>query len=317
MNQQRIRLPLFIWAGWVLAALFLQFGPPRASDQLQLAHQDLAGGLLSVGSWLAIHHPGEGASPSVTQVAAERGSATLAAENRELRRIIAQLQAQVYELSAAAPLPVSARPQALLRSDLVETRVIGRLGNEAAGNIRLLVALGKQQGLTGTELVLGSEGVLVDGGHELGLAPDQLLTAGRGLFGRAVKVGRWTTQVQPISDPDFRTAARIIRRSPLGAVLGPRGILAGTGTACRMSDVPATEAVAVGDEVYTDNLVSPTMEPIFCGKVTRVDVTPTSSHWSIDVEPLLGPSEIPARLQVLRTEMNSERVAADARPASH
>jgi cell shape-determining protein MreC len=193
----------------------------------------------------------------------------------------------------------------------VAARVIGHLGDPLRGSSELLLSLGKQQGLVGRELVLGDSGLLIDQGADSGLNPDQLAVFGRGLLGRTTRVARWTSLVQPLTDENFRIGVRIIRRSPLGAVDGPRGILAGTGTGCRLDEVPATEAVAVGDEVYLDELVSAGTGPIYCGRIVRVDVAPTASHWSIDVAPFSRLDEMPAELQVLRMKLHPQRMTSN------
>ena len=135
--------------------------------------------------------------------------------------------------------------------------------------------------------------------------------AGKALLGRTENVGRWTSRVQPVTDTAFRIGVRLVRPSPLGPVQGARGILSGQGNGCTLNDVPATEAVAVGDLVYTDSLVSPAGEPIYCGRVTAATVEPTASHWTIEVTPLHSPEKVPARVEVLRAEWNAERMTFD------
>lgn len=304
MTETSLRIPLCIWLGWLMLSLFWQTGPILVREQLQAGWLSSSALLLSPMQMFFVNGDNNGVSNSSN---AEQLKQALA-ENRTLAQLVADLRAENSQLQqTASPLAVP-EESSLVKLDAVRARIIGQRGDVLSDSMQLLVALGSEQGILEGELVLTGQGLLIDQGAAQGVSPDQLITAGRGLFGRTVQVGKQTALIQPITSPEFRMAVRIIRRSALGAVQGPQGILAGTGKGCRVDEVTATEAVAVGDEVYTDRLVSPGAEPIYCGRVTRAEAQPGENHWTITVAPLHSSSSTPARLFVLRTALNPIRL---------
>jgi cell shape-determining protein MreC len=305
MNREPRHLPLIVWACWVLTILFLRAGPAQLRGRLQLGLQEGCGVVLA--AWTSIVPVAEKSPSTPLEEHGRPIQEQLRLENRQLRESIAQLKWENDKLKrASGPEPEAGWP--LMQAEAVPARVIGHLGDPLRGNSELLLSLGKQQGLVGQELVLGETGILIDQGTDSGLNSDQLAVFGRGLLGRTTRVSRWTSLVQALTEDTFRIGVRIIRNSPLGPVDGPRGILAGTGVGCRIDEVPATEAVAVGDEVYLDEIIAAGAGPIYCGRVLRVSVAPTASHWSIDVEPFSRPGEMPAELHVLRMRLHPQRV---------
>ena len=60
--------------------------------------------------------------------------------------------------------------------------------------------------------------------------------------------------LEPITDPRYRGLAQIIRPSDQGGSFGAEGILIGQGTELlKLAEVPTTQSVRVGDEVYTSD----------------------------------------------------------------
>jgi len=287
-----------------MLSLFLQAGPESIRDHLQAGLQ-----ATSASTLIAIHRllhrdssmNSTAKRPSEQPVELEQ----LRRENRELARHVAELRSENELLLRSTPLMRTLTPEPLIQLDAVSARVIGLHGEALSESLQLLISIEKDQGIAAGELVLSGTGLLIDQGKSLGLKPDQLVTAGRSLFGRTLRVGERTALVQPITDPEFRVAVRLVRRSALGAVQGPQGILVGTGNGCRLDEVMATEAVAAGDEVFTDRLASPGSEPIYCGRVTSAEADAGDHHWTIQVAPLQTLAKLPARLDVLRTELNS------------
>lgn len=286
------RVPLLIWAGWLLASAVLHVGPPALRERLTTNLQDVTG--LSL-NWLTSrthHSETQESSPATQHAALEQ---TLLAE-------ICRLNFENQALRAANELPSIPAP-ALVIAKLISTRVIGQSSNADAGLSKWLAAQGSRQGLTGTELVLTGPGLLAEHGSLLGLRPDQLACAGKSLFGRVSQVGRWTSLIQPVTDPSFRISSRIVRRSPQGAVQGATGILRGTGRGCVLELVDATEAVAIGDLVYTHANASPAGVALFCGKVVHAEIGPSDEHWHIEVQPAHSSAELPDRLDILSGEL--------------
>ncbi len=229
---------------------------------------------------------------------------SLQKQNRDLAAMIVMLQAENARLKSVPEISFEEEGQALRKTSALKANVIGRQREGVARNRRLLIALGERHGLVGDELILDGEGVLIDQGADADLMTDQLVSLGRSLFGRTVEVGRWTSLVQPITHPDFRTAVRLVRVSEFGTVTGAEGILKGTGAGCEMIEVVGTEPVAVGDLVYTDPLVSPTSVPVYCGRVTQASIAPNDAHWTILVSPAHSVDSIPTELSVLQVELN-------------
>jgi cell shape-determining protein MreC len=311
-----------VWCGWLGCALFFHFGPLAVREAVEAFLIQSAGGMLVVvdeftGSW----------SRSTREQHDDRERLEqLEAENRRLVLQVAELDQKLHRLSLSGEeTPFSDGSSSaesddetpLLHTRSITARVLGRLGTRsrsaeqssakrsaASGELRFLVRLGERAGVVGEELVLGNEGVLIDRGDSSELQRDQLVWADRGLFGRTVAVGRWTSAVQPVTHPEFRIGVRIVRRSPRGPVFGSRGILSGTGDGCRLLEVPATEPVVEGDFVYTDAALTPGAEAVYCGRVVRAEVGPNDGQWTIDVAPLHRPEDIPRELHVLRAELN-------------
>ncbi|SFI09147.1 rod shape-determining protein MreC [Planctomicrobium piriforme] len=296
---------VLVWAGWLLLALFLRVGPTSALQRTQAVLQAGAGSVLSL---LPTRNSSTG------DPAATANFERLQAENRELARLAAELRAENEHLKQQAGFSLK-NDNSLLEADCIPARILGIKGDPLSANLQFLINLGRRDGLNDAELVLTGEGLLIDQGRDLGLQPDQLITAGRALLGRTAQVGERTALVQPLTDPSFRMAIRIIRQSPLGPVEGPAGLLAGTGHGCRLDDVAATEAVAPGDDIYTDPLVSPAGVPVYCGRVSKAEVEPTASHWKIEVIPSNLLSPLPEHVTVLRGALNSQRMTV-ADPAS-
>ncbi|WP_437190862.1 rod shape-determining protein MreC [Planctomicrobium sp. SH527] len=285
---------LIVWAGWLLVAIFLRVGPASALSSTQNTLQAGVGAVLTLlpSDWFETTLPDQ--SQQIEQ---------LQAENRELIRLAAELKAERDQLQLHQQLPVNS-DQALLNSTLTTARILGRKGDPASTNLELLISLGKRSGLNEADLVLTGEGLLIDAGRNQQLKPDQIITAGRTLLGRTRRVGEQTAIVQPLIDADFRIAVRVIRRSPLGPVQGPAGVLAGTGTGCRINEVSATAAIAVGDDVYTDPTASPTGVPVYCGRISQAEAEPAANHWTIQMVPVNSLKELPAHVEVLISSIN-------------
>ncbi|HWL07047.1 MAG TPA: rod shape-determining protein MreC [Planctomicrobium sp.] len=301
---------VFIWAGCLVVAVLLNVGPRGLSEQIQNGLQGMVGWTLSVLPAPVLDSDVESADGNGDRA---KTLAVLQAENRELRRQVAELRLQQNEWERHQKLPFPSGDE-LVQTTSVVTRILGRKGDPVSSNLQLLIALGKSHGLHESELVLTGDGLLLDGGNEQQIHPDQLMTAGRSLLGRTTRVGKQTSLVQPLTDGSFRMAVRIYRRSPFGPVTGPAGILAGTGTECRIDDVSATEAVAIGDDVYTDPMASPVGVPIYCGRITQVDVAPTATHWTIELSPENPASRIPREVHVLKSSLNPARISQPELP---
>lgn len=302
---------LFIWSFWILLSCLLHYGPSGFMNRLDQSVSTGAGvslkmidQLIERGTHNFLEEPSGAPVPTGLDELSDEKLQQLTKQNQDLQMLIAELERENRLLKSVPEFPEEVTLSPLRTATPLVARTLGLRRNELTAELKLLIALGKQNGLSGNELVLEGEGVLLDQGTKSGLTSDQLVSYGRSLYGRTIAVGPSTTLVQPVSDPEFRTAVQLLRRSKFGTVIGARGILKGNGTDCDLIEVIGTEAVAVGDLVYTDRDVSPTAVPVYCGRVVEASIEPGAPHWTIRVEPVCSPETLPKELTVLRTELH-------------
>ena len=300
----------------MLFAAFLHLGPQRLTIGLNNVMMNAAGRSLrlidDVRNSLSIM------ARVVPQTQAEslddsEAVQELRRQNRDLVAMLTLLQDENKKLNSIPDVLKSEETPALEATTALPAQVIGRQGDRLSDRQRQIVSVGARHGLVGEELILEGTGIVIDHGSNSKIGEDQLVTFGRSLFGRTTSIGPWTSLVQSVADPEFRTAVRLIRPSEFGTVMGARGILKGTGTGCEMIEVVGTEPVAVGDLVYTDPVASPTNVPIYCGRVTHADIEPSAPHWTIQVMPPTSPDHLPSQLLVLRTELQLNESTASPR----
>jgi cell shape-determining protein MreC len=306
--------------GLCLAAIGLTLLPSRVGETIRSVFRDAATpGALAIAAVTdttrAVRHRLFGRSDLEARIAVLES--TLADERRRARQL-ELVAARADEESPGEDAPPLVVP------DLLPARILGAEAAEAwrAGRF---VDVGLADGIREETAVLAEEGPLVDRGRDAGLAVGHAVLDGRTLVGRIRSVGRWTSVVQPLTDPEYRTQVRIARRTSRGLVLGPTGILRGTGApACRIDFVGSTEAVAVGDEVYTvaatngtnTNSVEATagdtgaittdLGILFVGRITSADLPTGAPHWELAVTP--AATNTPERVAVLRRRFNPERI---------
>ena len=113
---------------------------------------------------------------------------------------------------------------------------------------------GRARGITESSIVLEENLPHLDQGSEAGVESEFDVFIGRCVVGRIASVGRWTSTLEPITDPHYRALAQIVRPTDQGGTFGTEGILVGQGNGlCKLTEVPTTETVRVGDEVYTSD----------------------------------------------------------------
>ena len=210
-------------------------------------------------------------------------------------------------------LPVAMRRLPRLASaSLIEVAVLGDVLAEQWRNGKLLDR-GEANGVRESSLVVNSRQPLVDVGQDGELSPEDSVLMGRSVIGKIERVGRWTSTLLLLTDTAYRGRAQLIQEAETGFAFGARGILKGQGgVLCKLEGIAATESVRVGDGVYTagrDGLVS---TPLYYGKVVEATLGPDDREWKVLVEPAPLPSRL-TTVQVLRTSVNSERLAADDR----
>jgi rod shape-determining protein MreC len=122
----------------------------------------------------------------------------------------------------------------------------------------------------GRDLGLWSSALIVDRGRRDGLRPRQVAVGLDGLVGQVIGVSERTARVLPITDPASGVAAVAPRSRE-------KGVLKGTGDACRLRYLSLHTAVRPGDAVITSGLggIFPAGLPL--GTVTRVERDPATS----------------------------------------
>ena len=234
----------------------------------------------------------------------------LDAARHDRRRAVlsaARLREQLDRINSSRPRPPPGAP--LLIPHLVAARVLGRETAEACRAGRLLDR-GTADGIPREALVLDPARPTLDLGRDAAVTPGQPVFAGSSVVGRIVRVGRWTSTVQPLTDPEFRGLAQLVRHAGGRPVFAATGMLEGTrGGVCRLTLVRSTEAVRIGDEVVTGGRDSSFPWPLVYGTVISARLAPRAPYWEILVKPAVGdePLEI---VEVFTRALNPERVMA-------
>ena len=136
--------------------------------------------------------------------------------------------------------------------------------------------------------------------------PRRMMPAGVSLSSGS---GRLSSTYEPVTHPNYRGRARLAYKTPEGIVFGTGGILAGQGEPlCRLERVNSEVPVSVGDDVYTDTSDGLFPEPMYYGKVVKVNLQPGSPRWEITVKPAASEFD-PQTVQILRKLINPVRIA--------
>jgi cell shape-determining protein MreC len=221
---------------------------------------------------------------------AER-AASLEEEVRQLRLQNDQLQAEVAWLRSQSNEPRedhNVTPTRLLvQGKLIEARVLGRQA-QAILQRQGLLDIGSQRGVSPGDLVL-------DQGAAEGAARGQLVICGGRVWGKVLRTGVRTSIVERATDAGFRDLVRLAS--------GPRGVLEGTGQRhCRLKMVEVTQAVAVGEPVFSEANEGLVEGQLLYGYVDRIEKSPGAAYWEIWVRPAVTQG-LPPRVAVLTGEV--------------
>jgi hypothetical protein len=211
--------------------------------------------------------------------------AALAAAHRRLLVENARLrdELKLAEKYGVSPVPVSRSPggdapQAVLAA------LIGASTNAKTSDRSAHLGKGRAHGIAPSSVVVEDLRPLLDRGDDAGFEPELDVFVGRCMVGRIAAVGKWTSTLELITDARYRALAQIVRPSEQGASFGAEGILTGQGTPlCKLTDVPTTQTVTLGDEVYTSDRDRRTSALLYYGRVVRVEEA--GRNWDITVEP--------------------------------
>jgi hypothetical protein len=216
-------------------------------------------------------------------VALEQACRRLRVENARLCDEL--ILAEKYGVS---PVPASGR-HSFERPTVVLASVIPQRAPAAA--VEQMLGAGRGQGLAESDVVVDQSRPHLDQGSDAGVEPELDVLIGRCVVGRIASVGRWASALEPITDPRYRGLAQIIRPSDQGGSFGAEGILIGQGTELlKLAEVPTTQSVRVGDEVYTSDRDRRFPIPLYYGRV--VTVTEAGRNWDITVRPAARVSDL-------------------------
>jgi cell shape-determining protein MreC len=251
--------------------------------------------------------PIEGSNSSVPAV--DEGQ--LARLEQTCRRLQVENARLQEELSSAeryglSPVPASAR--AAVRPLIAVRAAVISQGNQSTAAERFLNA-GRAQGIAETDAVLDASAPHLDQGSDSGIEPELDVLIGRCVVGRIASVGRWASALEPTTDPRYRGLAQIVRPSDQGGSFGAEGILVGQGTEfLKLVEVPTTQSVRVGDEVYTSDRDRRFPIPLYYGRVVRVEES--GRNWEIWVRPAVRASELKT-VEVLKFDRPAGKTLAE------
>lgn len=237
----------------------------------------------------------------------------LADANRRERRarlIATNALQQVADLRQQPETIAITATEPLFASRAIEARVIGQELLSLWKSKRLLDH-GARDGVQEDQWVLDGGGLKLDQGEDANLVPGLMVFAGRAVLGRVREAGKFVSSVELISDRGFRAKAAVGRASGQGLAFSTAGLLEGDGGGqCRLTQIPASETVAIGDGVFTVP-VDPSIEsPLLFGRVVAVTAGPL--HWDVVVKPEVEP--VARRtVQVLTTSFNPQRLVGRSR----
>lgn len=292
--------------GLALAAL-----PDRLDNAIRSCVVDLARpgqqAVSDATEQLASWRPFANHSPSTTGEQGKLEVARLEIQRLRLANMKLAGMASSPDPTAAAnraPVPPLVHPP-LITTDLVAVRVLGRetIQEWLAGRI-----LDRGHGLAQDSLVVEPGHSTLDLGIDSKLAQGQPAYSGRRVVGRISRVGRWTSTLQPVTDTRFRGLARLARVGQDRPIYSTRGMLEGTGDGfCRLTLVPATAAVSIGDTVFTDGRDQPDDWPMVYGTVVQARLPGEAPHWEIRVRPAADLNEL-KQVEVLTRRFNRKPV---------
>lgn len=172
----------------------------------------------------------------------------------------------------------------LLNFHAVPAKILSHSG--LSGSVReLIVDAGKTLHLKPSDLLVDGGGIVLDQGQQQGIDAGQRVVNGMAVVGRITEASQWVALVQPVSHKEFSAAIQLVKNSPQGAALGAEGLLVGVGSGrCRVSGIPYTESVSVGDEVFSADINGIKGPRLYYGKVVRAEFS-AGGEWDVHVQP--------------------------------
>jgi cell shape-determining protein MreC len=223
-------------------------------------------------------------SEAQSRVAAlEQSCRRLQLENARLRD-----ELSLAEKYGVSPIAAAAQSPGSIPT-LVQAAVISRGAQSSAAE--QFLSGGRSKGLAESDVVVDESSLRLDRGSEGGLEPELDVLIGRCIVGRIAAVGRWASALEPVTDPRYRGLAQVIRPTDQGGSFGAEGILVGQGNdLLKLTEIPTTQSVRVGDEVYTSDRDRRFPIPLYYGRVVRVEEA--GRNWDIHVCPAVRVSDL-------------------------
>jgi rod shape-determining protein MreC len=109
-----------------------------------------------------------------------------------------------------------------------------------------------------------SNSIIINKGISHGVGPDTAIVSARGLVGKVIEAGRYSSKVMLITDPNSRVGSLITRNRQGGILTGrPDGV-------CKMIYIALESDVSTGDKVITAGLGRAFPKDIIIGEVVKV-----------------------------------------------
>jgi rod shape-determining protein MreC len=113
-----------------------------------------------------------------------------------------------------------------------------------------------------------SNTLIIDKGATDGVRPNRAVVSTKGLVGRTVEVGRRSTKVLLITDPNSKVGVLIARNRHGGVLIGRPD------ARCRMIYISPDADVSIGDKVITAGLGGIFPKGMLVGEVVKIDKEP-------------------------------------------
>lgn len=170
-----------------------------------------------------------------------------------------------------------------------------------------IIDAGRSLQLQPSQLVVDGKGLLIDKGTDHKLSPGQKVAYGTAVVGRIREVSEWVGLVQPVTSVEFSAAVQIVKPETQGASFGAKGLLKGMGTdRCQITGIAYTEAVAVGDEVFSADINGVAGPRLYFGRVTKASFM-AGGQWDIEVSPAFDPASL-TEVAVICPEISAPRM---------
>lgn len=331
--------PPFPWgfaAAVLLLTAALNVGPPDLLRLLRGALRDALSPALTLID--TTNNRLTTALRSTNQPPGDPASVDAAARIRALELETQRLRRELDLARARGARPRGTETTPLLAPQVVHARWLagGSLEHIRASG---LLSAGSRAGIAESALVLAAPGPRVDLGEDSELSPGDPVFAGRVVLGKIAEVGRFTSTLRLVTDPEFSARVRVARRTPQGLQVVAEGTLVGSSrqpgedpvgqgarrrpsppgagpgsgkgdrqALCRLKHV--TEPVAVGDQVYTAESDGLLRYPMFYGEISAADLPPAAAEWEVEVTPAARQWD-PGDVEILRLGLVRERPLAN------